>query len=292
MSSYEDSQNEFQFDTLDLDDDLSMIVVNVYSKSDVGGADKLAQKDYNHNKKLINENISEFCDSVIEKEYDSIATTAYEYEYTMKSSYYDAYIRDTFFEIGEYVYNFTVKCKLSLDDYKGYADSIINSIEAKEIDSDKVGILLRSIPEATGSFNVEVGKATFVLPNNYYESVENNAAMFIDPVSGTSILVQIIPSVTNMNQARAALKEVEKNQKAINEVTVLSTTAEQKIGNNKYYTFVMKQDSDDGESVYAHQYATTNNGALYSISVACPEITYSEYTKKQFEDIIAKVIFK
>ena len=59
MSSYEDSQNEFQFDSFDPDDLVSSLIVNVYSKSETDGAEKLAQNDYNHNKKLINESLVE-----------------------------------------------------------------------------------------------------------------------------------------------------------------------------------------------------------------------------------------
>ena len=279
MSSNEDSQNEFEFYTLSNDDKFSSVSVNVYSKSDAGSAQQLAEKDYTHNKQLINESIAKFSDGVTVREYEALPVAAYEYNYTIDASFGKYSKRDVFFELGEYVYNITVSFKLPMDDYEVQTDIIINSVKVQEIDADKVGILLRNTPEATGTYQSKVGNLTLEIPNNYYETVEGNDAIYTDPVSGTNLLVQMIPSITSMVQVKAAVKEIENNQKPLEGMTILSSTTETKIGSNKYYTFVMRNESDDGY-VYLHQYGTVSGGAMYSIAVACHEFSYSEYSKQ------------
>ena len=75
-------------------------------------------------------------------------TNSYKYTQTISgSTNSDLYTVDTFFEKGDYVYNFAVTTNLDYDEME--LNTILNSIKAEELDSSKIGKLIRNDPEDT-----------------------------------------------------------------------------------------------------------------------------------------------
>lgn len=284
QTSSEDEINNFEFVPLSYDDEVSKIAFGVYSKSHAGGAKALAEKDYLHNKGLLNETIAIFSDGIISKDYADF--TAYEYTHTVKYNGNEEYSKDVFFEKGEYTYNIVVRVKLPNVNADEYIDSILNSVVFDTIDADKVGVLMRNIPEATGTFKSKTEDASIELPN-IYQAEEGNPSVYLNMVSGIMLTVAKTPADrgVNMTDVVVAMKEIEKEEAKNSDNEIIKNTQESKIGNYSFAEFAVKNQSDD-ETAYFHQYATCENGAIYVITVGFPEISYSEGNRQEILDII------
>ena len=283
MATSEDAGNEFRF--YENDDGKSDMAVVVYSKSDVKSASDLANEDYNHNKKTINESIVKFSDGVIQKQYDNISV--YEYTYTIEATSYDSHKRDVFFEIGDYVYNMAVTIELPYNGYESYIDKIINSIKAESLDSDEVGILMKNVPVATGTIKAEVGKATMEVPNIYISVMKNTEmAAFSGSVNGVVVtLGKAIDGEATLSDVRKMMKTTETNLKEEYDAEIITSTHETVINSHKYFSYTAYYTRDE-ITVYAQEYVCLNKGTIYVLSIVCPEHTYSESTKAEIDTIV------
>ena len=289
MASSEDSESEFEFyENEELSSSMHMVV---FSKSDVGSAEKLAIRDHDHNKNLINEDLIQKFTDVTKKDYAK--RSAYEYEILMKTTGYEEYKRDVFFEVGDYVYNMSVTVKLPKEDYNGFVDRIINSIETKPLDAEEVGVLISSIPEVTGTVKAKVGKLNYEVPNTYISVVKNDSmAGYSGAVNGVSISIGRGTGETTVTEVKKALKSALSSiEGTYDEVETIASVSEKVINGYKYYYYTLKA-TQDNNTIYVLQYAVIYKDSTYSVAIMCPEISYSTSTKTEIDNIVKSFKFE
>ena len=291
MTSSDDLENKFEFNTMDQGDEISGMNVVVYSKSEVGSAEELANSDYNHNKQYYNEEITRFNGEVKARQYGSI--NAYEYEMTIKYEILgDKYMRDVFFELGDYVYNISVSQKIPSENYDSRISSIISSVNAEEIDASEVGILMRNVPDATGTFAADFGDFTVDMPNNFLDSGASNGVAYLNPISGVIITMQQAATTeTTFEKMKTQMKEAQKIQAQRSDTTVVSSTADINLGNYKFLRLGLKIKNDTDVN-YIQQFVMVKGGIAYVFNVGYPEDTYSDYSRNEVKEILSSVKFK
>jgi len=288
MASSEYSQNRFEF--YEIENDVSSIHADVYSKDEIGTAKALAKNDYDHNKNVLNEKITTFSENITDKKYGEISAS--EYSYTVKSDKKNFHSRDVFFEIGDYIYNIGVTVELPNDDCDAYIDRILNSVKVEPLDREEVGVFLRNTPVATGTIKAKLGKATVLLPNIYIELVKNDNAMtYVGSVNGVyiSVIKGQAADVTT-SDLKKMMKNVETEMKSSgSEIT--KATHEKTINNKKYQVFQAKS-TEENTVVYAQQYACIDKGYIYIFTTTCDELSYSESAQAEISEIINSIVFE
>lgn len=287
VSSSDYAINEFDFYSILSDDNISSMQVNVYSKSDVGSAKKLAEYDYNFNYGSYNTGVVKFCESVYEKQYDNFSAYEYTFEYSMKKD--KAYFRDVFFELDDYVYNVTLSLSSRYDNVNEYADKIINSVKAKPIDASKVGILLRNIKDIEGTYKSEIGDFELTIPKTYEEEVYGSTGMYIHGANGT-VLTCTLEKYANVEfaDAKKYLQSIVADFKQEEEISIMQNTSEVDINGVKYAKAIIKESTEKGYSYY-HVYVGVKNTSLFSIAIIFPEIAYSDKLITEAENIIKSI---
>lgn len=289
-SSSDDSVNIFEFDSMKSDDNISSIKFAVYSKSDAGDAKTLAEKDFNGNKTILNEEIVSFSESVRQNTYTNISV--YEYDFTINYTAGTEYSRDVFFEMGDYTYNMNISVKMPMKNADEYMDSIYNSILLETIDADKVGILLRNYPESTSTFAMTMEDATLELPNTY-QVEEGNPALLYNLGSGTMMSFQKVQGIrgTSFNDAVKNMEDIIKSAALQSNYEVVEKATIDTIGKYKFVSSTVKNIEDAG-ATYTQQFAMCKNNAIYVFIVSYPEVLYSESNRQGVIDVIKTLDFK
>ncbi len=286
--SDDDSENSFWFKKFDSNDDISEIRFLVYSKSDAGSAKELAEYDHDYNGGMLNKSLVKIGD-VTQNTYKNFE--AYEYLCEIKGSTdSDCVTRDVFFEKGDYVYNVSIDIKTPNTGATEIISEILNGIEAGEIDSGKVGLLLRNNVETNGTFTSKTSKWSLQLPNSYYEnSIDSTGANYTDNATGTALIFETFSSAkATLSDVKKYLQENEKNAKSDSDVTIIDSTKEVTIGNKKYITFSFKMtDTDDKSTAYCYQFIGVGNGVCNSFSAVIPELVYTDKMLGEIKGIIA-----
>jgi len=291
LVSGNDSENEFVFLQNKAEGFVSRIIVNVYSKENNGSALELAQSDYEHNRKLLNEEITNFASAVVTKKYNNFS--AYEYSYEIDGYSEKTITRDVFFEKGQYVYNIAVNFEKT-SEFDKVANSIINSVQAEVIDFDKVGLLLRNQLEDDGVYKVDVVDATLEVGAAYEHVEANNVTLFNNRISGVTFSYQYV--YTNRSASKeSAWNEINSIQDQLRkEAGVIEIVSQAKTATFEGRTFALVgvERQTKGERVYNYTYLTTNNGKMYAITVVYPEETYSEYSRSEINKVLKSLKFK
>lgn len=283
-----DAKNELCFVPIDENDTESSIIFDIYSKSEVGDAKTLANYDYSNNKIRINEEISTFSENVRERKYSSFS--AYEYDYTVNHANVSVCTRDLFFEQGDYTYNVGIHSIKEKDLANSFFDSIVNSIVAEPIDPGEVGILIRNIPEATGTITVKMEDATIEVPN-IYQVREGNPAILFNPINGIDMSFQKLSGkVSSFDELIKTMNSVE--EYAIqNKHEIVSKKVDTIINTHKVATLVTKK-TEDGQTYYSSQYAMYINHAGYVLIATYPEEGYSEASRNEVMEILKSIEVK
>ena len=288
--NYADAINKFQFASMKKNDNISTISLGVYSKSETGDAQTLAKWDYDHNKSSVNETISSFSEEIRERSYNSFS--AFEYDYTLDYTAGKEYVRDVFFEKGEYTYNINVQVKMPISNADDYIDSIINSVTIETIDPDKVGVLLRNFPEATGTFVATMDDATLELPN-IYQAENKNPSSFYNLQNDILIILQKISNENKctFNDVFDTVRRIEKDAANQSKNKIIANTESKTIGNFKFATCTIKTVEDE-DAAYIQYYGMCRNNSMYGLTIVYPEIAYSENARQEVLDIIKTLNFK
>ena len=287
MDTSDESQNRFTFS--EIKNEISGITVVVYSKSDVTSASALALEDYNHNKKYLNEKLAIFSQGITEKQYDGFVAS--EYTCSIESFGRKEFNRDVFFELGDYVYNVSVNVEIPLNDRDGYIDRIINSVKAEPLDADEVGILMKNVPEATGTFDLTEGDVTIKLPNIYKEVISTETShLYANPLNGMSVTVSAINTCSTLGELKDMFKDIE--SKTVNNPSSKIMKATQSITKKRANGFeaVVYIAGDDTAS-YGEYYGYVYEDVAYVISFVCADYAYSESAKGEIKTILDSLIF-
>ena len=291
MISSESVENEVLFVKNDYEDNDSQIVVEIYSKSDVGTASELAKKDYDNNKKTLNENVATFGD-VVEKGYENFR--GWEYGVTIDAISAKYVGRDVFFELGDYVYNVNIKYQTPNNLGESMTNAILNSIEIKEIDSSKVGILMRNIPDYEGTFTVSQDKWSLVVPNSYSEVARaEDGVMMENMLTGTAIIFQT-GDADGMSAAdtRLYLKDMETEMKKQQGKEIIQSPKQVTIGGMQYYELIYMDKSYEDEVHYVRHIIGLKGGNYVLFSMSFYELGYSKYCIAETDEIVKSLTIK
>ncbi len=283
-------ENAFEFVSYTKDDNESEIKVEVYSKDNVYSAQSLATKDYEYNKSNYNEAVVTFDKQVSQNSYTNIRT--YEYSYTIKTKELNTYIRDIFFELGEYVYNVVVKVKLPHENKEKFVRTIMNSVEISEINFAEVGTLIRNDDETEGTFEMKgMSGCTIVMPNSY-EELANSTKNDVMYTNGLVVFYGMVYDDADYvyTHLKSALREYER---AVGEQggTIISGTADTTIGNKKFATMTYVKETN-GIVAYGEVYFTTHEGKAYAIEVIYPQLLYSQAAREEVRGMIESITFE
>lgn len=290
MLSDEDAENSFYFMNIDPDDDDSDISVSVYSKDSVESAETLAKKDYEHNKKFYNEEITHFDDELTKNKYNNI--DVYEYNFNVDGSVSDFFTKDAFFEVGDYVYNVCVSIKLPNKDKDKIINSILNSIKADKIDFSKVGTILNPYSESEGTITCDdLNKCTFVLPDNFTELQASKTVVTYSGVGSYFAGMVFMDDEYTATELKKIIKDIQTTQSKMDGVKFIRNASDVTMGKMRY-TMMAYRAEEDGEVVYIEMYYALNDGCIYAFQATYPEITYSEAARKEIHNILQSVSFK
>ncbi len=292
MQSDEDSENSFVFMSGEAEND-SAIHMEIYSKDNVKSAQELAVFDQTRNKKTLNEEVVvAFDDEVKEQAYDHFVANVYTYEF--KTSDQNLYVKDAFFEKGEYVYNIAVHVQLPNEEKEAYADRIINSVTAEEVDFNEVGSILLNNVAPEGVTKVEdLNKCTLEMPKSFMEiSASKTGIVYTDITSGTAFVATVLTDDEyNYTKVRNELKETETMQKKMEGVTITKTLEEVSVGNKKFLKLCFKTVENEA-TIYTEVHAIAHSGMAYLFMAVYPELGYSAYARETVENILKSVNFK
>ena len=223
------------------------------------------------------------------KTYNNIE--AYEYDVTVSGSKTGDIIGKLLsFELGEYVYIINIVIDAEFDTPpEETMSSIINNMEFKEIDPEKVGIIMDTTDADADKSDkeIKIGNITFKTPYSY-EQPYTGATAFMDK-KGVSFIVmsQTMPFGATVSLFAESLKtsltniELEEGEK-------LETTNPKKeiLASKTFYKFnvvVTGEDKYDYSEVYIHE----DKGMIYVVLVDIHEYVKSEATLKEVKSIIS-----
>ncbi len=291
LSTYDELDNEVTFYIDDGDDYYSKIIFCIYSKNEAGTAKDLAMKDYTGNKSLLNEDIAVFSNDVENKTYNGI--NMYQYHYSVLCGDEDATTWDSFFELGEYVYNIGICMANDIDNKDELMQNILNSVEISEIDFSEIGVLMRNVPDDEGTFEVEGSNWTIQVPNIYeIEQPSESSAIAMSMRSGAVFTLETMPSNGGtLNDVKKMFRESEDNLKKRNGVKLVKSATEINIGNYKYLMDVHEVVNENVKT-YMYQYGAVKGDSIIVSVITIPEKTHSKFILDETNSILESLKLK
>lgn len=271
--------NEFRFiDTTDKSN--AYVALGIYSKTDSVTAQLIAQHD--HDSRVNNSNPAFSTVSDV-----NLINDKYVYTQTIKgSSFNDIYSTDTFFEKGDYVYNFTVSVNSEKD--SALVKTILDSLEIEELDSSKTGKIMRNDSEDT-TISVKAGDYKFDIPASWKKlasSPSGTSNMFVHDVTGSSMSVLI---TENSNIKKANLNQLANDLKksiiSSEDVSLEKDISYSTINNTKMATFVYKTKNKERVS-YSTIYLYCENNKAFSFSLTQDECIFGSSENNTFAKVV------
>lgn len=268
----------------------SCINVSIYSKSEIGSAKEVAEKDHAHNKKQFNSTMVTLTD-VVAKSYSGIS--GYEYTIRLDATAQKAMVKDFFFEVGEYVYNVFVSTQLPDTSANQKLDAVLNSIKAEELDVEEIGLLLRDSSDEEGTYTVKEGKWSLTVPNTYEEISSGSAGTVLQNLThGVAIDLTIGPAGgKSFTEVRKVMETMEKSVKSEGG-TIVKKTQEQYTAGVRTAVLTYSMTDDYGQVYYVTQYAGIKNDQAVVFVVAYPELAYCTNNITEVETIISTLTIK
>lgn len=281
MSTVSDSENEFRF--LDPSDNSNAYVaLGIYSKTSDVTAFSLAQKD--HDLRVDNSN-PEFVTVT-----DVSSTGSNSCKYTQKisgSTQYDSYIVDTFFENGDYVYNFTVA--LDSADDEMIMNDILQSITTEELDSSKIGKLLRNDSDDT-NISVKIDDYKFDIPASW-KTISGSGSNFSgimclheSTMSSISLSIMEDSEFKNGNLS-SVINDIKKSVTSDKDNLIEKDIEYTSINGQRFAYFSYQKKSKDYIS-YSTVYLSCKEGKAFLFSLSQNEITYNSKEIETFKSAI------
>ncbi len=288
MLSDEDAINDFSFAAEDPEDYVTEISCHVFSKSEVGSAEDAAKSDYAHNTETINETISTA--TPVEKA-SYAGLDAYQYTLQVETFSSPFYVKDVFFEMGDYVYNINISLPLDAENNEQFTADILNTFKAEELLFDEIGILLRNQTEKLeGTYEETVKDATIALPNNFRAIYDD---LYLNDYTGTvfTILTQETAGMSTLEKKTFA-SDVYDEIKKTSDVAIIEPLRDKEVGKYKYQRFVACQINDDDEKSYLEMYMICKNNIWYAFLFTYPEIGYSTLARETTKAVMESIVFE
>ncbi len=265
-TSDDNTENEFTFRNPDKKSN-AYVSLGIYSKTADITAQSLAEKDRTQKTEIFNPEFLEISNVISEN-------GTYKYIYSVSGSErYDEYAVDTFFEKGDYVYNFAV----TLDSEKDteLLDAIQSSLETEQLDASKIGKIMRNDSDETET-KAKLGDYQFAIPNSWktFVSSTDNAVVMHNSTASAIMVTVVEDSSIKKNQSSAIISEYKKKLQNDKENEIIGNTKKETINHREYSTFVYKRTTKDGVS-YATEYVTVEDGKIIFFSMLQADACYN-----------------
>lgn len=272
------ADNVFRFTNNDYTNTVSL---GIYSISNDTNAESLANKDHAIKVLKYNPKLTTISDI-------TSGDGGYQYTLTTKGSVSnDLFAIDKFIELGDYVYNITVTVPLSKGE--SFANSIINSLEMKELDKSVIGNVLRVDDDQTAKISVPVGNYTFYVPETWktFES-DSNSAYVMDTLSNAAIAFSY---ENNINLGSTTVAEVAESfvKSQLDKYTKEKSVSTVTLNNINFATFTLK---DKKTGICTTSYLGVKNKTMLSFMLLESDIFYGGNNQEILVDAIESLVTK
>ncbi len=272
-------------------DDYGKVTAALYSKTDTITAASVSEEDHARVGGYSNPNISEVSD-ISDITVAGIPAKQYTIKYSGDGILGKYVMKDTYFELGEYVYNIT--CRMSSE---AECNALLDSLKVEELDAEAVGTILKDTSVSAES-TVKLGTKTITLPENWREStsVTSNVVKFILHGYTSSIL-----TVTKMDDVQRTELSSLLSSTANNTIENFKDRSEdavgaeyekhlstETLGGKTYYTITLKCEYTT-ETIYDTLYAAVVDGDAYVFDLSCRDINYNSTVEDEAEQIISSL---
>ena len=293
ISSNEDVENDVSFSSIDEKDHYSAIHFTVYSKSEVGSAKELCDKDHKNNKSSYNEEITRF---TTPEEVKYSGFNGYAYTMNIKGESVNIYSTDTFFELGDYVYNISITIdRDARSDYEKITKSILNSIKVTPLDPEETGILMRYDPDREALYTIKGDKWSIKVPESFEkQSSTDEGAIISDVYTGTTMSFSIKDSSGKRRNSDLVedLKDLEETVREDGDCKVVTQTGKTTAGIHTYNSMAFSTHEKDSQKVYTSVFSAIRGSKEISVIVMISETAYSLKTKQAYVDILASLVIE
>lgn len=280
----DNTENEFTFYE-PKNESTSHISLGIYSKTGDTTAYSLATNDHAIREKYASTKYSTLTPV------SETGTNSYKYTQTISGSTdSDLYTVDTFFEKGDYVYNFAVTTNLDYDEME--LNTILNSIKAEELDSSKIGKLMRNAPEDTLN-TAKVGDYQFSIPASwklFSKASQGSSYTNVSYVNTYTTSGIIYASMTGSDFKQTNLSTVANSySKSItqdDEHEMFKKVEYTSINGKRYAYFTYTTTSKADNKSYGTVYMTCDNGTAHIFTLIQNEVFYGSAEIDDFIDIV------
>ena len=279
----DNTENEFTFYE-PKNESTSHISLGIYSKTGDTTAYSLATHDHAIREKYASTKYSTLTPV------SETGTNSYKYTQTISGSTdSDLYTVDTFFEKGDYVYNFAVTTNLDYDEME--LNTILNSIKAEELDSSKIGKLMRNDPEDTLN-KAKVGDYQFSIPalwKLFSKASQGSSYTNVSYVNTYTTSGIIYASMTGSDFKQTNLSTVANSySKSItqDDEHEMFKKVEYTLINGKRYAYFTYTTSKADYKSYGTVYMTCDNGTAHIFTLIQNEVFYGSAEIDDFIDIV------
>lgn len=283
MITSSNAENEFKFMSMD-ENSNGYVSLGIYSKTENVTAESLAYSDRASR-------ISESNPDLVTLS-DVTSSSNDGFRYTQKisgSKNSDSYTVDTFFENGNYIYNFTVR----LDDPEDSMtmSTLLSSLKAEELDSNEIGQLLRNDPDET-NIKINIGSFNFELPSFWKKSAnitslgDKDSVIYDSTVSSATLSIMKYEDTIYTNGrvsdiAADFASQIESNDKN----TIITKTQYTSVNGRRFAYFTYLREDDD-YAAYTTVYMVAHEGELIIITLIEDDIYFTETNDPTIETIL------
>ena len=283
MITSSNAENEFKFMSMD-ENSNGYVSLGIYSKTENVTAESLAYSDRASR-------ISESNPDLVTLS-DVTSSSNDGFRYTQKisgSKNSDSYTVDTFFENGNYIYNFTVR----LDDPEDSMtmSTLLSSLKAEELDPNEMGQLLRNDPDET-NIKINIGSFNFELPSFWKKSAnitslgDKDSVIYDSTVSSATLSIMkyedtIYTSGRVSDIAADFASQIESNDKN----TIITKTQYTSVNGRRFAYFTYLREDDD-YAAYTTVYMVAHEGELIIITLIEDDIYFTETNDPTIETIL------
>lgn len=279
------AENEFQLNKISLDSS-DYISIGIYSKNENVTADILAKKDRESNSEYYN---TEYCmtsDVMSIKINKNISGVYYTQELSL-SDEKTMYLTDVFFDLGDYVYNFAFHLFEKNDQL---VNAAISSITAKELDSDKIGLILRNDLE-NSTYTTSNSSWELTLPSAWEEQSSSvTGAFYYHLKTGTALGVNVTKADgATVSEIQAAVVKLYGSLR--DKYTVLDGVSTLEVGNISFSYFTYIETTGD-ETYYCTEYYALRDDKIYCFEEIAPKCCHDGPIDSEVQDIIKTLVSK
>lgn len=289
MTSSSNTENEFTFMSMD-ENSRGYVSLAIYSKTENVTAESLAYSDRAVRVRETNPDLATISD-VTSSSNDG-------FRYTQKiagSKNSDSYLVDTFFEVGSYVYNFTV-CLDNPEDSMTMS-TLLSSLKAEELDPNEIGQLLRNDPDENNT-KTSMGSFDFELPSFWKKSAnitsfgDEDSVIYESTVSNANLsITKSEDTIYTNGRVSDIAADFASYIDSDDKNTIITKTQYTSVNGRRFAYFTYLREDDDYAG-YTTVYMVAHEGELLIITLIEDDIYFTETNDPTIETILDTLTVK